>query len=135
MIRLLPIITKIKWVLLWAILIFILCCLPGKSIPYRSIWDEFGLDKLIHASLFCILIVLAAAVIYKESGDGNKMRLIIAVVFAIVYGGMLEIFQQQFIEGRSADVFDFVANSAGAIVGAYFNEPIRFKFKTLFKIE
>jgi glycopeptide antibiotics resistance protein len=41
----------------------------------------------------------------------------LAVVFCIVYGGLLEIMQGTLFQERSADVFDFIANSIGVLLG------------------
>ena len=38
----------------------------------------------------------------------------------MAYGGALEIMQGAYFENRSADIYDFVANTTGAILACYF---------------
>jgi hypothetical protein len=43
------------FVLLWAIIIFILCATPGKYIPSASWLELLSVDKFVHATMFFIL--------------------------------------------------------------------------------
>lgn len=126
---------RIKWALLWAMLIFILCAIPGKDIPFGGIWELFNVDKLIHASLF---FVQAALLI---QGFNNQTQVILfsrkpklfAVVLCIMYGADLELMQGAFFEDRTADIHDFVANSFGAVTGALLFEKVLDKYNSYFQ--
>lgn len=39
-----------------------------------------------------------------------------ALCVSIPYGGILEILQQELFEDRTADLFDFIANSTGSLL-------------------
>lgn len=117
---------QIKWALLWAMLIFILCAIPGKDIPFGGIWDILSLDKFIHASLFFILVVLLIQGFSKQIQMTlfNKNVKVLAVILCVIYGGSLELMQDAFFEDRTADVYDFIANSFGALIGVLLFEKI-----------
>jgi VanZ family protein len=108
-----------KWAMLWALLILILCGIPGKDIPHISFLELLSFDKLVHAGIFFVLVLLAIRGFLLQSTitflQANAR--VLAVVFCIVYGGLLEIMQGTLFQERSADVFDFIANSFGVIVG------------------
>ena len=119
-----------KWALLWALLIFVLCMIPGRDLPKISWLENFGFDKLIHAGLFFVLVVLFVRG-FSEQQLKNYPK-ITALLICVAYGGVLEILQGVLFIERSADVYDFIANSCGSILGIFFfkaiNEKILSKF-------
>ncbi|MBI2269468.1 MAG: VanZ family protein [Bacteroidetes bacterium] len=123
-----------KWALLWAMLIFILCAIPGRDTPFGSIWDILSLDKFIHASLFFIQAVLLIHGLSKQTQLTlfNKNVKISAVMFCVIYGGSLELMQGAFFEDRAADIYDFFANIFGAIAGVLLFERVLNKYKAYF---
>ena len=111
-----------KWALLWALLIFILCALPGRDIPHVSWLELVGMDKFIHASLFFVQVFLLIKGFNKQT-NYDKMKnnpMVSAIILCIVYGGLLEIMQGAFYTDRTADIYDFIANSFGAVAGSIF---------------
>jgi VanZ family protein len=108
-----------KWAMLWALLILILCGIPGKDIPHISFLELLSFDKLVHAGIFFVLVLLSIRGFLLQSTitflQANAR--VLAVVFCIVYGGLLEIMQGTLFQERSADVFDFIANSIGVLLG------------------
>lgn len=125
---------QLKWALLWAMLIFILCAIPGKDIPFGGIWDILSLDKFIHAALFFIQSVLLIQGFSKQTQKSNfyKNVKIIAVILCVIYGGSLELMQGGFFEDRTADIYDFFSNTFGAIFGALLFERIQNKYQACF---
>ena len=123
-----------KWALLWAMLIFILCMIPGRDLPKFSWLDFFGFDKVIHAGLFFVLAVLLIKGFSEQSDFSilrNSPRLSVLLI-CIPYGGALELMQGAFYIERTADMYDFIANSFGCFLGVLFfrklNEKILAKF-------
>jgi VanZ family protein len=92
----------------WLILIFVGCSLPGKEIPKVGLFNNF--DKIVHFTFFFVLCILA----YLKFGVQNK-TIVTILCLAIIYGFALEFYQLYFVKGRSFDVWDGVADSAGAI--------------------
>jgi hypothetical protein len=103
----------------WALVIFILCAIPGKNLPHYDWADLLSVDKLVHFTMFFILIVLL-----RQAWTKNNLSLtiflqnVIAVSAGITYGGTLELMQHYCYTDRSGSWFDFLANSMGAIAGS-----------------
>ena len=70
---------------------------------------EFGWDKLEHFTAYFGLASMATMVI------GRKTRLAPVILDIILLGGGLELLQS--LTGRDADIWDFAANSLGALCG------------------
>ena len=47
-----------KWAMLWALIILILCGIPGRGIPHISFLELLSFDKFVHAGIFFVLILL-----------------------------------------------------------------------------
>ena len=97
--------------IIWASFIAFLCGLPGKDIPHISFLELLSFDKFVHAFVFFILVVLIYRAARKTPNRKNGM--VYALCLSIPYGGILEIMQQELFEDRTADLFDFIANTFG----------------------
>jgi len=115
---------SIVFAILWALLIFLLSHSPntddGTGILVRIItwvasWLPFeldavaGLDKIVHAVFYGIF----AFFIF-----GASRRYVLSLVIASLYG-VTDEFHQSFIEGRDADVWDWVADTVGASLALF----------------
>ena len=68
-----------------------------------------GADKLVHGCMYLGLVWIGCFDIYRVSKfTAPKL---------IVWGGLMELLQGAMSMGRSADWYDFLANSCGAILG------------------
>jgi VanZ family protein len=104
--------------LTWFIFIFIVCAMPGKDVPYFSILDLLAIDKWVHAGIFFVLVVLLMrGMKFMYPHAAHMSAALFALAIAIPYGGLLEIMQGAFFADRSADPYDFIANSFGAVCG------------------
>ena len=105
--------------MLWALVILILCGIPGRDIPHISFLEILNFDKFVHAGIFFVLILLMVRGFLLQTSflKLQKSAKMIAFLICVVFGGTLEILQGTLFEGRSADVLDFVANSFGAALG------------------
>ena len=108
-----------KWALLWAVLVLFLCGMPGRDIPHISFLELVSFDKFVHAGIFFVLQVLLIRGFVLQSNYSNLQRhaKIFALLICVAYGGSLEIMQDVVFTERSADVFDFIANSFGCMLG------------------
>ena len=107
-----------KWAMLWALLILILCGIPGRDIPHISFLELLSFDKFVHAGIFFVLMLLASRgftlqTTFNKVHQNPKM---IALLICVAYGGLLEIMQGTIFEERSADIYDFIANSFGCVM-------------------
>lgn len=111
--------------LLWTAVIFGLCCMPGRYIPTTSFLELLSFDKFVHASIFFVLQLLWMLV-YDDRGKLAHGYYLVALG-SIAYGGLLEIMQATLFSQRSADWFDFLANSFGCVMALVFFRKIRRK--------
>lgn len=118
-----------KWAMLWALIILILCGIPGRDIPHISFLELLSFDKFVHAGIFFILILLVIRGFLLQTNFSNLQHhaKFIAFIICIIYGGSLEIMQGTLFVERSADVFDFIANSVGCLVGLFLYNGIERK--------
>lgn len=100
--------------IIWALFIAFLCGLPGRDIPHISFLELLSFDKFVHAGIFFILVILIQKSYRKTPNKKNAIAY--ALCLSIPYGGILEILQQELFEDRTADLFDFVANTFGCLL-------------------
>jgi VanZ family protein len=100
------------WVLLalYAGVIFYLSHQPTLPIPMRFAHQ----DKVMH---FCAYFLLGLLAAHAMGGLPVKQRFWWALALASAYGVSDE-FHQSFVPGRSVDLLDWVADTAGAWCGA-----------------
>ncbi len=101
--------------ILWAFIIFGLCCTPGRFIPTSNWLELLSFDKFVHASIFFVLTSLSFLTLINKQKTATIYILII-IVSCISYGGLLEIMQATIFSQRSGDWLDFIANSFGCII-------------------
>ena len=82
--------------------------------------DLFQPDKLIHISLFAVLVFLVLRGLKKQL-DGEpatRFSVLIALNSGILLGGITELLQATtLVTGRLCSVYDFIANVAGCFAG------------------
>ncbi len=100
-------------VLAYAALIFSLSSLSRPEELMPSILDEVG-DKTLHALEYGVLGVLCHRALRGAGGAWAAARALpLAIVAAVLYGLTDEV-HQAFVPRREADVWDLVADGAGA---------------------
>ncbi len=98
--------------LVWAAIIFVESSIPGDVFPRTPI----GSDKLVHIAIFFILgWLLHRAFTHQSSELVSKMSLYLTQVVTILFGFSDE-FHQLFVPGRTADMYDMAADSAGGFL-------------------
>ena len=118
-----------KWAILWALFILILCGIPGRDIPHISFLELLSFDKFVHAAIFFVLILLTIRgfVLQTNFPQLQHFSRSIALMICVLYGGSLEIMQGTIFEERTADLYDFMANSIGSAFGLILYNPIQNK--------
>lgn len=106
---------------LWLLVIFALVSMPSSYFGTSSL---FSGDKFIHALMFFILVVLSMQGFYKQQlfahlrYEGGYYALMLGFFFS----GITEILQGLVFASRSADPYDYLANTIGCILGwAFFS--------------
>lgn len=94
--------------------IFILSSIPSNNLPQLEFEFE---DKLIHIGLFSILFLCFVWSLKHQKRFTLLARnyLILSLVFTILYG-MLDEFHQSFVPNRTSDIYDWLADSVGALL-------------------
>ena len=107
--------------IVWALFIAILCSIPGTDLPSIGWLELISFDKFVHAFLFFVQFYFTSKAIcnnpYSRTKRHHHHKL--AFAFCVFYGGILELLQGAIFIERSADIFDFIANTAGATI-SYF---------------
>lgn len=114
---------KYNWpAMLWALVILVLCGMPGKSIPHISFLELLSFDKFVHACIFFTFFVLTVRGFSLQSRflSLQQSPKLIAFIICVTYGGLMEVMQGTLFQDRSADVLDFIANSFGCTMGIVF---------------
>jgi VanZ family protein len=118
---------RITLAIAWAVVIAVLHAIPGSDFPEVSFSDLFQIDKLIHAIIFTIGFYLFA-VAFAEQQKKAFMRYLI--VSFIAYGLLLEVLQGLVFVERSADIFDWLADTIGVFLGVWIFKKFPFAVST-----
>lgn len=102
----------------WIILILFLCTMPASSIPKTTLFDRLHMDKIVHFFLFGGTVLLLAYGYYRQKGRIGNLTLFFLALFVTMYGLAIEFIQRYFTANRSFEMWDVVADGAGALGGA-----------------
>lgn len=99
----------------WAILILILCLIPGKDLPQWSWADLLSLDKPAHAVLFGLLAMFIYLGFLRQHGlnQGRSRGVALALIISTLFGVATEVMQGTLLTDRVADPLDQLANMVG----------------------
>lgn len=119
--------------ILWTLVIFGLCSMPGKAIPKINWLELLSFDKFVHASIFFVeqIFLMHALISLSENSFFKKNYKWVSVLFCISYGGALELMQYYVFSERSGDILDFIANSTGCVCGLFLFNRLATKIKWL----
>jgi VanZ family protein len=102
--------------ILWWIIVLVLICTPGKDLPKLGSWtDLVSLDKIIHFFIFGLMgyLFMRPFALNDLSNDHKKRHFLKLAIALSIWGLTTEFIQHFFISGRSLDILDFVADTAG----------------------
>ena len=110
---------SMKWAFAWAVVILILCGLPGSSFPKLTFLEWLRPDKIVHLILFGTqAFLLINGFVRQTKYSVLQLRAkSLGVAIAISYGIIVEILQSTIFIGRSGDYRDAIANAIGAFIG------------------
>lgn len=88
-----------------------------------------GVDKYVHATLHFLFVVLWFLALYQK--QKLKYMLLKVLLFSITFGILIEFLQEVLTKTRTADVFDVLANTFGAILAVlalyFYYKPLKEK--------
>ena len=98
----------------WASVIFYLSSQPGIDTPLLFP----GQDKLFHLIAFGLLGFLFMGAM-KATRSGYRTMQVWIVVGLVALYGVLDELHQYIVPGRSAEIYDALADAAGGLLGAW----------------
>jgi VanZ family protein len=105
-------------VMAYMTLIFYLSALPHPEEELPSfLFEKLG-DKLLHAMEYSVLAVLCYRALRRTAAaHAAPYALVLAIAIAALYGATDEV-HQAFVPFRTASWSDWIADTAGAVIGA-----------------
>jgi hypothetical protein len=105
--------------ILWAMLIFILSLIPGKSFPEISLGDLLSIDKVAHVFMYAGLVFLSTTGFKRQYSNGwlRYHAKLTSFWISLSYGFLLETMQLVLNSDRSFDWMDVAANAGGCFLG------------------
>lgn len=101
--------------ILWAAAIFAASSIPGTSLPSLEI---LGSDKLVHMGVYFVFAMLIFhALRTQDSVPWLAHRAVLLTVILCAVYGITDEVHQSFVEGRSSDVYDWIADVLGGVLG------------------
>ena len=99
---------------LWVVIIYFLSAIPN---PHFKFTFPPGTDNVVHAIIYFVLCWLARRAFYNQNyflmlRNGSFLG---AFIFSVVYG-LLDEYHQTFVPGRSAEFYDLLADTGGALL-------------------
>lgn len=106
--------TLLAW--LWALALLVVCMLPGNRLPEEPVVNT---DKIFHAVAFGLLAYLWVRGWKRQQTSAfvRNRAWLLALVSTVVFGGLIELLQENLAQNRSADPLDWLFDSLGALVG------------------
>ena len=105
--------TNFKWLAsLWLLFISVLFFLPGSALPKENWLDKIYVDKWVHVAFFTVLLFL-----WRIYFPANRKYSRILLILAFTYGLSVEVIQHFFVENRSFDTGDLIADMLGGVLG------------------
>jgi len=98
-------------------LILVAVSLPGSSLPDAP--GIPGLDKMVH----CILFLMLAVGVQLDFNPTGARQLLLAAALALAFSALTEAIQL-FVDGRSSELVDMIADMAGFLVGLAARRPL-----------
>jgi VanZ family protein len=101
--------------IIWALIVFILCSIPGDDLPKTSALNIPHFDKIVHFGMFFIMGIFLIAELRFQTRLSRLQIVAITVVLIATYGGIIEYLQQYYFTNRSGDYIDLLADILGGI--------------------
>lgn len=90
--------------------------MPGSVIESRNILSFRGADKIVHFIMYAFLMYIWLKTMdYNIRPEMRNYYLAGGIIYCFILGFILEILQYRLAAGRSFEVWDIVANIAGAL--------------------
>lgn len=104
--------------LIWALIILLFTLMPGEDMPNLSMWDLISFDTFAHMAVFAVQVFLLIIGFIKQYRFQffRENPVFLALTLSVTYGVLIE-FLQSLVPGRSLELSDIIADTAGCLVG------------------
>jgi VanZ family protein len=126
-------IKQYKFSILTLLAVLTLSLMKSSSMPSSQMWNIFGIDKVVHFSMYFSLTFI---IFFEKELNSSKLsfkKALLPITILIILGAIIEIIQP-IVSNRSCELFDFFANSIGVFAGFYLNYLTGKKIKKLLNI-
>lgn len=95
--------------------------MPGSDVPKIGWMQHLHADKAAHFILFGVLFILFIIPVWKSSLSPKRkdLWLIMIAVLVVLWGIITEVIQHYYIAGRTFDLWDWVADTAGVLYSIF----------------
>ena len=111
---------KCYWkTIVWGVIIFILSSVPGNDIPKMNLFKIPHFDKIVHFGMYFLLtsFLISETFKWKSVFVLPTIDYCLLLLIPVFYSSSLEILQEYCFEKRSAEIYDFVSNITGSLIG------------------
>ena len=114
----------------WAGVILFLSSVPSTDLPDFSFWTFFTFDKFAHVAMYGVLSfqVMKACVRQYANWSIRYNAVKVTLFTVILYGGLIELFQEFILTDRHGDWLDLISNIVGTIIGITIFKLIFFEY-------
>jgi VanZ family protein len=107
--------------LFWAAVILFLSSIPSSELPDFSFWKLLSFDKWAHVAMYGILSfqIMKSCVRQYAVWTLRYNAAKVAAVASIIYGGLIELFQEYVLLDRHGDWIDLIMNIIGTFAGIW----------------
>lgn len=104
--------------IIWFFVVLLLTCLPGSDVPEVGWLANIQFDKLVHAGMFGVMVLLFVyPVFYRPEARQKNLRYTILITsLCIAWGLAIEFIQLYWVVGRDFDLWDWAADSFGSLL-------------------
>jgi len=107
---------KIAGLLITSVLIIALSLMPGSVVESRKVFLFSNADKIVHFLMYAFLMfVWLKSIDFERNFKIRYYYVAGGIIYCLILGVILEVLQYRLAVGRSFDVWDIVANIAGAL--------------------
>ncbi|NCI47747.1 VanZ family protein [Sediminibacterium soli] len=102
----------------WVLIVTVLLCLPGSTLPKNPFLLAIHADKWVHIFLFATgCYLFSRPFLNSGRSPGQKTAWFCAVATTgIAYGTGMEFVQEHWVSNRSFELADIAADSAGCLI-------------------
>ncbi len=111
---------KVHWPwIAWITFLFIIMGVPGNYFPQViTLAEIISPDKIVHFVLFgTLLFLLLRSFLIQYSGAYRSYIISAVLFFGIFVGALTEVMQHYVFVGRNGNIYDFIADMIGCLIG------------------